>query len=493
MAPRAAHLPPHMAHSASPTGPALVEPTQNHAGRDLRQHRTMSAETRIASLRSRVLRACNWTIGGHVAGQVLRLGTNLVMTRLLVPEMFGIMALANVIMFGLQMFSDLGLRQNIVQSQRGNDPVFLNTAWTVQIVRGALIWLITLGLALGIFSLAQVHWWPTGSVYAEPSLPLVIACLSFNALIDGFESTKMALASRNLNFGRITLIELVCQIAGLAFMLVWAFAERSIWALVFGSIVSSLFKLFLSHTAFPGRNNRLHWDRDAFTEIFSFGKWVFFSSIVSFLAASADRFLMAGLTDPATLGLYAIALLMVGATRDVFVKLIGNVALPALGEVVRERRADLKRVYYQLRAPLDIVTSLATGFLFLAGHLFVRALYDDRYLAAGHMFEILSLSYIELRYALVGQCFLALGKPRLLAQLTLIRLLAVLGLLPLAFSNFGFDGAVWVVTGSLLLPIPYILYLKHIHGLLDPLRELRSFWWLGFGLAAGWLANRAFH
>lgn len=478
-----------MCNQVPPNGAALAEPEQCYADRGLPHYRTMSDETRIVTLRSRVLRACNWTIGGHVAGQVLRLGTNLLMTRLLVPEMFGIMALANVIMYGLQMFSDLGLRQSIVQSARGNDPVFLNTAWTLQIIRGGLIWLLTLSLALGVYVLEQARWWPVGSVYAEPVLPYVMACLSINAFLSGFESTKLATVSRNLALGRATLLELFSQTVGLAAMLIWASMDRSIWALAIGALVATLLKVLFSHLALPGENNQFQWDHAYFKEIFKFGKWVFLSSIVGFLAASTDRFLLAGLVDAGTLGLYAIALLMVGAARDVFTKLIGNVAFPALSEVVRERAFDLKNVYYKLRWPLDCVTSFATGFLYFAGHFLIQALYDYRYIATGHIFEILSLSFIEVRYVLVGQCFLALGKPRLLAQLTLIRLVALVVLLPLAFSKYEFEGAIWAVTCALLLPIPYILILKSKHGLLDWTRELSSLWWLGFGLAAGWLTH----
>ena len=450
----------------------------------------MSTETEIESLRGRVLRAGNWTIGGHFASQALRLATNLVMTRLLVPEMFGIMALANVIMLGLQMVSDLGLRQNIVQSQRSSAPTFLNTIWTVQIVRGSLIWMVTLGVALAIFLLERVQWWPAGSVYAEPVLPYVIGCLSFNALLGGFESTKLATANRDLALGRVTLLELICQAAGLVAMLGWASIDRSIWALVAGSIVSGMLRVAVSHLALSGESNRLHWDQEAFSEIFGFGKWVFLSSILGFFAASADRFLLGGLTDSSTLGLYSIALLMVSSFRDVFVKLIGDVTLPALGEIVRERKAALKVVYYRIRTPLDIVTLLATGFLFSAGHLLILILYDGRYLPAGHMLEVLSIGLFEVRYTLVIQCLIALGKPRLLVPITGMRLVALYGLLPLAYSWHGINGAVWVISCSFLLTIPFIIFIKVKHDLFDMLRELRVLPLLVIGYAAGWLMDQ---
>ena len=45
--------------------------------------------------------------------------------------MFGVMAIATLVMIGLAMFSDLGLRQNIIQSKRGGEFLYLNTAWAI--------------------------------------------------------------------------------------------------------------------------------------------------------------------------------------------------------------------------------------------------------------------------------------------------------------------------------------------------------------------------
>ena len=110
------------------------------------------------------MKAGAWVMGGHVSSQLLRLASNLIMTRLLVPEMFGIMAVANILILGLALLSDLGLKQNIIQSKRGEDPVFINTAWTVQILRGVMITVIALAVAIAIYAINQLGWWPEGWV-----------------------------------------------------------------------------------------------------------------------------------------------------------------------------------------------------------------------------------------------------------------------------------------------------------------------------------------
>src|SRR6516162_3623745 len=94
------------------------------------------------TLKQRALRAGGWTIVGYGIAQVIRLGSNLIMTRLLVPEMFGVMAIATMVTVILTLLSDIGLQVNIVQSRPGDDPSFLDTAWVVSIVRGLTLWVV---------------------------------------------------------------------------------------------------------------------------------------------------------------------------------------------------------------------------------------------------------------------------------------------------------------------------------------------------------------
>ena len=96
------------------------------------------------TLRDRATLASIWTVGGFGMQKVLQLGSNLILTRLLFPEAFGLMTLANVILIGIQMFSDVGIKPAIVQSEHGEKEDYLNTAWTVQIIP----WLYRLGCVL---------------------------------------------------------------------------------------------------------------------------------------------------------------------------------------------------------------------------------------------------------------------------------------------------------------------------------------------------------
>src|SRR4026208_1145233 len=102
------------------------------------------------SLKRRVFRATAWSSAGYGFSQALRLGSSLVMTRLLLPEMFGVMAIAMLVSVGLALFSDVGLKPSVIQSQRGGEPNFLNTVWTTQIFRGFLLWTCALLISFAI-------------------------------------------------------------------------------------------------------------------------------------------------------------------------------------------------------------------------------------------------------------------------------------------------------------------------------------------------------
>ena len=186
------------------------------------------------SLRRRAISAGAWNLGALVTSQAIRLGGNLIMARLLMPEMFGIMMIATTVSVVLHLLSDVGLRQNIIQSPRGDDPVFLNTVWTVQIVRGFILFASTLLIA-GFAWFAQViNLWSPNSTYAAPELPLVLALTGCSAIIYGFQSTKVDLAVRAFQQKKVVLAEFASQLVGLLVMLVIGYFTRSIWSLVGG-------------------------------------------------------------------------------------------------------------------------------------------------------------------------------------------------------------------------------------------------------------------
>lgn len=447
----------------------------------------LSSGRNLRTLRERVFRAGRWELASHVLGQAIRFGTNLLMTRLLVPEMFGVMAIANMVMIGLALFSDLGLRQSVVQSPRGNDPVFLNTVWTAQVARGFLIGAFAACAGLILALANQFGMIPETSAYAVDVLPYVVAALGISAVVSGFDSTKAFEASRHLKIGRVAQIDLVSQVAGVSVMLLCALFMRSVWVLVAGSIATSVIRMALTHVWLPGVQNRFQWDRAAFREIFHFGKWIFLSSILAYFGSASDMMILGGLVSAQVLGVYSIAILMLNAIEQVVMKLAGNVAFPALSEVARERRAGLGATLYKFHLPMAAFSYASAGMLACAAPAIVGLLYDDRYADAGWMLQILALALVAVPYRLHAMSLLSLGQSRRHAYLMAIRLAAILVTVPAGFHLGGMQGAVWSIVVSYYTSIPASLFFASKNDLVDLRKELLPL----PTFAAGWLAGAA--
>ena len=437
------------------------------------------------TLKQRVLLAGHWTILGYVASQAIRLGSSLLMTRLLVPEMFGVMAVVVTVTTVIWMLSDIGLGQNIIQSRRGGEPAFLDTVWVVQILRGFVLWAIALLVALLLHGAALAGMLPRDSAYAYPGLPTVLAVASFSVVIQGFQSTRMATGFRTFEHKRLTQLDLASQITALAVMVAIGVATRSIWALVAGNMTGALARTVLSHTWLSGHRNRFRMEREALREVIGFGKWIFVSSAVYVLALHGDRLLLGGFVDAEVLGLYAIAVLLIGALDSGLQNLFFTVSLPALSEVARSNPARLREVYYRMRIPADLVLLFLAGALFAAGQAVIELLYDPRYAMAGGMLQVLALSLFMARYGLAQQAYLALGIPRYQAIINIVRMAALYGLVAPLLYFAGLRAALWGIALHGLATLPLFYYFNGRLGLNDVALELKLLGALPVGYLCG--------
>lgn len=425
------------------------------------------SSTPVMSLTRRMLRAGGWVGAGQVVGYALRLGSTLIMTRLLAPEMFGVMAVVTIIITILWMLSDVGLLPSIVRSERGEEPAFLDTAWTVQILRGFAMWVAAATISLALWQAGRSGLIPEGSTYADPLLPSLIAVSALASIITSFQSTNLYLAYRRLDMSRVVLVEVLVQLFGLLVSVALAWYWRSAWAIVGGSLASACIHVILTHRLLQGPGNRLCWDTPALDELAGLGRAVMLSSTISVLAMNMDRLLLGGLVGPDRLGLYTIALTLSGVAFSVLARVTSTVSLPALSEVLRRGEAEFRAAYFRLRRVSDVTMLAAGGLLCALGELLVRVLYDERYQAAGPILSILGLSLLGSRFAIMQQVYLALGRPVCLVWLNAVGLVTLLLLVPAAYLAFGFHAAVAAVALKDLATLPLIFHFNRRHGLND--------------------------
>lgn len=434
-------------------------------------------------LSQRVVRAGGWTVGGHLASQVLRFGSNLLMTRLLAPEMFGVMTLAFTFLFALQMFSDLGLQQVVTQSKRGHERRFLDVVWTLQVLRGSLICAIGLAIAVGLVVGGRYGWIPADTTYGHPDLPLALALISLGALITGFDSIKLITMSRQLALHKVVMIEMTSQVAGLVVMVGWALLSPSVVALAAGAIAGAVTHVTLSHLWIEGERDSLAWDRSIFLEIFAFGRWVFLSSILGFLAISLDKVILGGQITAAQFGVYSVAVLLFMAPYDICQKLVSAVLFPALSEVNRTDPATLKSVFYKMRIPVEGFAAVVGTLLVVLGDWIVRLLYDPRYYEAGPVLQIMSVSIFMIGTYASSQVYMVVGKPWIMTMLIAVRLVVLAVSLPLLTASHGLVGTAWAIVLSHALTVPFVYGFMIRIGIFDWRREIAPLGFLIAGMA----------
>ncbi len=326
------------------------------------------------SLFARALRGSAITAGSYAVAQALRLASNLILTRLLFPEAFGLMALVSVFLVGLAMFSDVGIGPAISQSKRGDDAEFLNTAWTIQVVRGGLLWLFTCLLA-----------WPAAQFYAAPDLMWLLPVAGGTLLISGFNPTRIDTANRHLLLGRVTALDLISQIIGIVSMVVLAWLFESVWALVIGALIGSAAKLVLMQRLLPGQVNRFHWDKTAGHELIHFGKWIFLSTACGFLLSQGDKAILGAYLPLDQLGVYNIGYFLASFPVLLGGAVISRIMIPLYRDHPPAASAQNFTKLRRLRFGLTAGMLLLLGVMAFAGVAIVGLLYDDRYVRAGEI------------------------------------------------------------------------------------------------------------
>lgn len=413
------------------------------------------------SLTSRVLTAGSWSIFGYVAAQVLRLSNNLIMTRLLVPEMFGLMTATLTFLFIVNLVSDLGVNLSVIQSKRGEEKEFLNTAWTLQIIRGALLMGMLFLIAMGIDAAAVAGMLNDDTAYAQENFPLILMIMSSTLFIGGFTSTNVILADRRMQLGRVTLLELLCQISGLAVMISWAlFYEATVWALVAGTLTNSFSFVIMSHLFIPGDRNQFEFEKEAFLEIFHFGKWVIVSSVISAFYFQADKLYIGYKESAGVLGIYSIAFFIASSVRDLLMNIISKVLFPLLSEVSRDNKEMLVEYYYRIRMRTDGLAIFCSGLIFACAGSIITILYDDRYLPAVPMLKILSFTLLFTAPFVTRVLTLSVGDSKFMAWLRSIQLLVLVISLPYLYEKLGIEGVIWSLVLAQGISFIYDIYYR---------------------------------
>lgn len=341
---------------------------------------TSEAPPLSENLRRRVAGASTWTLGFMGSATALRFLSQIALAHLLAREYFGLIALMRVCLIFVEQLSEVGIRGSVVYHRRGVDAEFLNTAWTLQIVRGFVVWGACLALA------GPMAWF-----YDAPLLGLILPVAGLEAVNNGFLSVALFARQRELRLKLPYVLEWCALAVSVATMLTWAWLSPSVWALVAGPLVGGVVKTVLSHVLIPEVRLRPRWHEESARALISFGKWVYAGTVTAFVAQQFLTLYLGKLVPLAILGVFQVAWNFCAQSSKPLTMLANQVVIPLFAEYGREQReAYSTRVRSALKRFLPVCLFVCVSVCMVCPALF-GYFYPDAFIDGGRLGRYLAV------------------------------------------------------------------------------------------------------
>ncbi len=343
-----------------------------------------------------------WVFGAFGLQQAARLGGNVLLSRLLFQEAFGIMRVLNVVVTVVGMLSDAGLRGSIIFHKRGDEPDFYNTAWTLQCLRG-------LAVAVVVSSLAV----PLAKFYELPDLAVLLPVVGLSIVFRGAQSTAVFTLSRHVKPKPFALLDVTVRISALVITVILATFWKSVWVLALGMVLTNVGHGFFTHFLIKGYRNRWRWDKAAVRDQVSFGKWVFISSALAALLGQGGSMVVAKLLTVKLLGVYSMALMLSEAPVQALNAVARSVLQPLYAKFVSGNKKQFRGRLLRVRAALLALFLPLLWIPGVFGQEIVDLLFDERFTQAGWMLRVLMIGVIGTSIiSTVELLFVASGESR---------------------------------------------------------------------------------
>jgi O-antigen/teichoic acid export membrane protein len=382
--------------------------------------------------------ASAWSVGGYAATTALRFISRIVLAKLL-PDAspLGTVAVVATIISGLEMISDLGIGVNVVQHQRGAEPVFLGTAFSVQALRGLLLWAVASALAF-----------PLSWLYHDPHLGPLLLFGALAVLLRGLASPGIAILQRNLQLRVPTAITVGAEVAGFAVTMAWALAAPSAWALVAGSVTTAAGLTIGSQLSVA--RTRFRWEREAARSIVKFGGWILIGTATWFLGSRGETLMLKGSVPDIEFGCFAFASMLVTTPATAVTQVGFQVFLPMMSAWLRNDPAAAVRQYRRARwASTALASCFAASAILVAPSLVKLLRLNHTFASLGWMVQFLGCrAAFDILSTPLTSMLLAAGASKYSARGNTVRLVAIIGSLLLTVPHWGLFGAMFALVGS---------------------------------------------
>jgi lipopolysaccharide exporter len=372
----------------------------------------------------------------RLAEKSLGLISTIVLARLLVPEDFGLVAMAMSIIALVELASAFSFELALIQKDSPTRAHY-DTVWTLNL-------LFAIACALVMAALAM----PAASFYSEPRLVAVVCVVAVGWALQGIENVGVVDFRRSMNFQREFVFLAVKKVVAFGVTVALAFSLRSYWALVIGALAGRATGTVAS---FVMSSYRPRLSLAARRELFAFSSWLLVVNVVAFIETRFAHFFVGRAHGVTSLGLFTIGADLANIPTYEISAPINRAAFPAYSRVAKQLELLRSEVTTVVGMIALVTVPMALGTVGLAQPL-IALVMGERWLPVVPLLGIL----------VVGACaraimsnyhatFLALGRPHLTPMLEGSRLMLMVPLTFALSAQWGLHGVAWAQSVSIAL------------------------------------------
>lgn len=413
------------------------------------------------NLREKAAKGIVWSVIQKWGRAAITSVTFIILSRLLDPEAFGLVALASVFIAFVEVFLDQGFTAAIVQRE-DLETKHIDTAFWITVLVG-------FGLTLGGIALSEV----IAGFFHEPDLAPVLRWLSLSFVISAFSSTQIALLQRQLAFKSLAARSLIAKMIGGVIGVGMAFAGFGVWSLVGQNLaigVAGIIVLWRASKWRPGFNvSKKH-----YKELFSFGVNIVGINSLNVLTRRSDDLLIGYYLGPTMLGFYTIGYQMLLIIIRLVTEITNTVAFPAFSRL-QNKPERIRHAFYDVTQYTSLLAfPVFLGIAALAPEI-VPAVFGEKWAASIPVMQILALigvlqSVLFFNYSVIR----ASGKPSWeFGMMLLTTVCSVIGFYVAVSYGIVAVAASFVIVSYLLSPVSYLAVRRLIQ--IDVRTYLRQF------------------
>lgn len=376
-----------------------------------------------------IVQGALFTVAMRWSDRLIGLISTLVLARLLIPEDFGIIAMASLVIALADVVFDLGVHVTLIQNRAPLQEHF-DTAWTLGLLQSAVA---TLALFLCAPFAAQY--------FHEPRVENVIKVLGLALVISGLENIGVVNFQKDMRFDKDFVFMFTKRLSGFIATIVCAWVLQSYWALVIGTVFGRTVGVACSYWIHPMRPRP---SLSRVREILGVSQWLLARTTGIYFESQLHRMVVGRRDTAAMLGTYTMAGDISAMPSTELLMPINRVLFPAF-VAVKDDPQELKRVYLLAQSVQSLIAIPASAGLALVAPEVVALMLGDKWLMAVPLVQIFALAYLaEAMLSSATYLMITLNHVKTLALFTWVQVGTFAGLAYVAFPSAGALQIAWL-------------------------------------------------